>query len=383
MLSLLLAAGCHSPAVGPELEPLAAAEAGPSDPLPVLEAAAASLDVSARGRALGLLIRYEAAPGGGPWGPRALYDPHSYVQGVAVDVLASRIEEPESAHLLSALATREGVDPYVRGAAAFELALAGYELPPLDTEGLSYWQRAPLSLALAEAGDAEALADLERSLEIGEFPLELGFFEDLGRSGLVALIPSLTQTAGRVEPELVLPIGLALMELGSARGESLFREALSAPEAELRMEALDYLALSSSPASEALLSRARIQGPDAVRQYAQLIQLTRGRGRLDAVWSALDSPDRESRRLAVWALGIYLSERGDPQSWRRVERQAHAALRAALEDPELAVVMEGLQALALTAWEDDRGAVAGLLDQDPLVLRVEAAGALLAIADPS
>lgn len=381
LLALIAAPGCRAPATGPELEAMAAAEVAPSDPLPVLEDAAGSLDTSARGRALNLLIRYEAAPGGGQWGPRGLYDPHTYVQGLAVDALAPRLDEAETARLLSETATREGVDPYVRGAAAFELALAGHALPELDARGLPYWQRAPLSLARAAGGDAEALADLKRSLEIGEFPLELGFFEDLGRSGLEELVPSLIEASSRVERELVLPIGMALMKLGSARGESLFREALSSPDAEVRMEALDYLAVHPGPESDALLSRARAQGPDAVRQYAQLVQFSRGRGKLDTVWSALDSPDRESRQLAVRALGVYLSERGDPREWRRPERQAHAALRASLGDPEFSVVMEALQALALAGQEDDRVALAPLLTWDPLVLRVEAAGALLAIAD--
>jgi len=380
-LSLL---GCRTPATAPApAASVAAAEDAAAEPLPVLVEAAGSLDVSARGRALDLLIRYEPAPAGGEWGARALYDPHAYVQGLTVEALADRIDEPESAALLAELVQRDGVEPYVRGAAAFALAQAGrtdlVDALKAASEGLTYWQRAPLSLAAARMGDAEALADLQSSLELGEFPLELGFFEDVGASGLTALAPALIEASVRVEEELVLPIGMALMQLDSARGESIFRSALSDPDPEVRMEAMDYLAANPMPASDALLSRARAQGPDAVRQYANLVRFARGEGKLDNVWSALDSADRESRQLAVRAMAGYLDAKGPSSDWRRTEKQVHAALRAALADTESTVVLEALQALAEVGTPADRIALVPYLTSEPIVLRVEAAGAMLAL----
>jgi HEAT repeat protein len=332
---------------------------------------------------VGLLIRYDDAPGGGEWGPRGLYDPHPYVQSLAVSALSDRLHEPESVALLEAYVRRDGVEAYVRGAAAFDLASVGRTdlVDELTTasKGLTYWQRAPLSLASAAMGDADALADLQRSLALGEFPLELGFFEDIGGSGLTELTPSLIEASSRVEEELILPIGMALMQLGSGRGESLFRGALSDPNDEVRLEAMDYLAANPMPASDALLSRARAQGPDAVRQYANLVRFSRGDGKLDTVWAALDSADRESRQLAIRAMAGYLTAKGDPSEWRRADRQVHAALRAALNDTESAVVLEALQALAVVGTPEDRVALAPLLTSEPIVLRVEAAGAMLAL----
>jgi len=386
-MNLLLALalmGCRTPATGPAPEALAAtSEDTSAEPLPVLVDAAGSLDVSARGRALDLLIRYEPAPGGGQWGARALYDPHSYVQGLAVDALADRLDEPESAELLAELVRRDDVEPYVRGAAAFALAQTGrtdlIDALKSASKGLTYWQRVPLSLAAARMGDAEALADLQRSLALGELPLELGFFEDVGASGLTELGPALIEASSRVEEELVLPIGLALMQLGNTRGESLFRTALSDPNPEVRMEAMDYLAANPMPASDALLSRARAQGPDAVRQYANLVRFSQGEGKLDVAWAALDSADRESRQLAVRALAGYLASKGPPSEWRRTDRQVHAALRAALDDSESTVVLEALQALATAGTPEDRMALIPWLTSEPIVLRVEAAGAMLAL----
>jgi HEAT repeat protein len=383
LAALTLGLGCRAPATGPEPPILAAPSAVTAEPLPVLADAAGALDVSTRGRALALLIRYDPAPGGGEWGPRALYDPHPYVKSLAVKALADRIQEPESAALLAEVAVRPGVDPYVRGAAAFALAEIGradlrQQLVD-DMAGLTYWQRAPLALAAARMGDEAALEDLKSSLARGEFPLELGFFEDVGRSGLASLAPALIEASTRVEEELVLPIGMALIQLGSGRGESIFRDALSSPDEVLRLEAVDYLAANPAPASDALLNRARAQGPDSVRQYARLVQFSRGQGKVDVAWEALDSDDRESRQLAVRSLGVYLEARGGEQDWRRLERQVHAALLAALDDSEPVVVMEALQAIARAGTTADRVALAPLLSLEAVVLRVEAAGALLAL----
>jgi hypothetical protein len=348
-----------------------------------LERGAQDLDVAIRQRALALLILTSTEPGGGAWGPRALWDPSPWVEKRGVDALSTRIGEPETRALLAGLATRATADPYARGAAAFRLALAG-DLTVLPAIQEAYraegrpWRAAPLALAAAVMGDVEALAVLERALREGELPLELGFVADLGRSRLTALVPALIEATDKVEEPLVLPLAAALVELGSAHGESLFHDALSSPDPERRLEALDFLVELHAHAVPGLLRRAAHGAPDLVQKYAAFALLVQGEGSVvDVTAAAVEDPDRETRALAVHCLGL-ASVAGAPLH-ARDQKLAHRALRQALQDPEDVVLTEALQALARSGDPEDLAIIGALLDADALALQVEAAGAVLTI----
>ena len=348
-----------------------------------LERGAKDLDVAIRCRALALLILTSPEPAGGPWGPRALWDPSPWVEKRGVEALSARIAEPETKALLSVLAKRATANPYARGAAAMRLALAGDstvlpELRDAYTSERHPWRAAPLALAAATMGDPDALPVLADALRAGELPLEMGFVADIGRSRLTALVPALVEATTRVEEPLVLPLAAALVELGSPTGESLFHAALSSADPEVRLEALDFLVELRASAVAPLLRRASHGGSDLVRQYASFALLVQGEGSVAAVASAAtDDSDREVRSLAVHCLGLALSDGAAMHA--RDQRVAHRALRKALDDPEDVVLTEALQALAHTRDPEDLALIAGLLDADALALQVEAAGAVLTI----
>jgi HEAT repeat protein len=348
-----------------------------------LERGAKDLDVAIRCRALALLILTSREPGGGPWGPRALWDPSPWVEKRGVEALSARIAEPETRALLRDLAKRATADPYARGAAGMRLALAGDKtvLPDLATAYNGEpqpWRAAPLALAAATMGDPEAVPVLDRALRAGELPLEIGFVADIGRSRLSVLVPALVEATTQVEEPLVLPLAAALVELGSPAGESLFHEALSSSDPEVRLEALDFLVELRAPAVSPLLRRASHGGSDLVRQYASFALLVQGEGSVAAVaTAAIEDPDREVRSLAVRCLGLALADGAAMHA--RDQRIAHKALRKALEDPEDVVLTEALQALAHTRDPEDLALIGALLDADALALQVEAAGAVLSI----
>ncbi len=60
-------------------------------------------------------------------------------------------------------------------------------------------------------------------------------------------------------------------------------------------------------------------------------------------------------------------------------RLSQIALVEALQDPEDMVRLEALRALGSVGRAEDAGAIAPLLEADALLLRIEAAGALLAL----
>ncbi len=346
-------------------------------PVDVLVEAAGDLDPSARGRALALLIRHSDEPAGGSWAPRALYDPNPWVAQLAIEAVHARAPESAALELLEATAARADLDAYTRGAAAVRAAWEGSDLvlEPMRSawRGAEPWDRPPLALAGAVLGDEEAVQVLADALAAGDLPLELRFFDDLGASGLTAVTPALATCAGRVEPELHMAIAAALLELGASQGESLMREALSSSDLEERLEALDFLVHVDLPAADALLVRAA-RGATLDARYAELALVARGLAPTEVAIESSQSLDRELRRLAVWALG-----QAPPARNERAARPAREALAAALDDAEYAVVLEAVQAIAARGRSNDRALVEPLLAGEVVVLRVEAAAALLAL----
>lgn len=380
--SLLLFACAHRG--DPQLAAPAAAQVqSEQDPVQVLEQAALSEKVSVRMAALSALIELSPEPAGGAWGPAALADDNPYVQRAAVDAMAGRIEhDPHALEHLRAFCYRSDVDPYVRGHAGVVLALEGDTLTQ-DTfsaaaaEESAHWKRVPLALPAAMMGDAQALSTLQADLQRGDLPMELTLFQDIGRSGLPELAPALVAGLPLMEEELIIPAAAALLELGDKQGESLLKDALGDSDLVRRLEVIDALAKVNTPQANTLLNRSG--GPDAVKDYANLVLVERGEGDVQGAIASLNDADRELRTQAAWALGGYLS---DPQVSGRSRRQAHGALLTALQDLEPVVVSQAISALGRAGDRSDQAAISHFLDAESATLQVRTAHAMLSL-DPS
>jgi len=352
-------------------------------PLQVLDEGAASLEPSTRGQALAHLVATDPAPGAAGWAQRGLHDPEPWVQRQVVEALAARLEEPETVQVLEGYVARDGIDPYVRGLAAIRLGEHGHT-EVAEVVGAAWraevapWRRAPLALAAARLGDEEALAPLSRALSRGEIALEVDFVLEVGRSGLVGLVPALQEGAEWVEPELSLPFDAARLALGDLTAETDFRRALSSPEIEERLEALDYLSRLRGPSAGDLLRRARL-GPDVERWYASLALAARGEADPDLFERAMESEDREVRALAVRFAGT-AEEAGGAGRIRKLRRGTRAAVRAGLADEDPVVRRAAIEALLPLGLEGEEPWLDAALLDDDLATRVAAAGTIRRLA---
>lgn len=368
MLYFVSLLACRS---NPSTLEVAAVEAGEGDPAATLEAAAADLDVSVRARALGLLI--QASETTEVWGARAIYDPSEWVQRAGIDALIGH-PDPGAVELIAGLTERTDASPYVRSHAAVSLVVSGRDVPDLGWADRSkHWHRAPLALSAALQGDAAALSALQTDLAQGDFPLEIEFYLDLGQSGL-DVADALEASRARVEEELELPIAAAQLGLGDKRGEGHFKEALDSDDIERRLEAVDYLSELDGDAAGDLLKKAAV-GNGIVQDWATLALVARGDRGPEAALTALTLPDREARQQGVWALSHWMAQAESSRS----RKQAHKSLVAMLGDPEPVVVLAAIQGLGRAGELGDRAKLAGFLSLEDRGLRVEAAGAILAI----
>jgi HEAT repeat protein len=349
----------------------------------VLEDGAGSLEVPSRRRALDLLIALSEPADSVTWGARGLWDPSPHVQRTVTAALQARLPEPDSLAALQAFVQRDGVDSYTRCAAASGLARSGdtATIPAVRSaldDAFEPWRAAPCALALAEMADGEAAtaarAQLSEILASGELPLELGFVDDLGRSALPGLGGELVAVLDILEPELQLAVATAVLRLGEDDGEEWFRRALSDDDIELQLEAIDFLLTLPPQAASDLLRRAG--GPVKMTAQLALIELGEG-GPEDAVTSLL-ALDREVRAEATRAIGGWLSMHREDGP-RRMVRFCQDALIEALQDPEDMVRLQALRALARVGRAEDAEVIAPLLQADALLIRIEAAGALLAL----
>lgn len=364
----------------------------------VLIRGTADLDISVRARSLAWLIRLDPAPGGGTWTPRALHDPAPFVQQLAVEALASRIQEEEARRALADLVRRDRVDPYVRGQAALRLAWAGDSRAAADTAAAwraqrDAWDVAPLALAAAVLGDPEAVVALSRALEEGAFPLETGFFLDIGGSGLVGLVPALETAGGLVEEELQLPLAVTRAALGDRGGVRAVRKVLRGQDAAFQLDALDYLSDVRGPMGARLVRSTRPHRDPTVRAFRRLARVAQGSRRVSAAERAWRSEDREVRARALEAVAQALrwTELSGPEA-----RVARRMANEGLSDEEYVVQLQALRCLAVAGRREDlqaaaQGGAAGegrggepallllLEDESPLV-RIEAAAAILSLS---
>jgi HEAT repeat protein len=381
LLGVMAAAGCAGKrgiAIDPTL-PDGAAEVEHRHPDEVLAVGAGDDDPNLRARALGLLIRTTEEPGGGAWALRALYDPDPWVQRSGLEALTPRLDEPETVALLESYVSADlsTSDPYVRGGAVMRLAAAGHTgtrdvvMSGWRAESLP-WRAAPLQLAAAVMGDAEAVAPLAKTLSRGDLPLEVEFVLDVGRSRLDELVPALREGSEWLEPEMELPFAVARVSLGDAAGEGPLRKALMSGDDIRQLEALDYLSKLRDPAADALLRKARSEGSELARWYAELALLARGEGNAERLEKAMANEDREVRTLAVrFATDVAAFES------RKSQRTAKRVVRAALFDDDASVRTEAVRATAALGLNTEAEGLIVALSDEFFAIRVEAAGAIL------
>jgi HEAT repeat protein len=354
----------------------------------VLDAGASSLDVSLRLRALELLCLHAPAEQLEAYAQRGLYDPSAYIRRGVVNALARRLPDPAAQALLVSLLEREDVDAYTRGRAGFLLAQAGVSeaLEPMAAAWRaadSAWERAPLALAALMAGDDEASEALAEALKDGSMPLETEFFVAIGQTGRTELVPALIEARELLEEELLLPVGVALLELGEAEGEAVFRATFADGDVLSQLEAIDYLAMLDGPRAQALIRKAR-GGDPIVRTYAELVLVGRGELPLSRAVEASAVRDREQQCLALDAMAAHV--RGVPaeQLSRRQAKSARDTALEALLSPEPAVRSCAARALGGVGGPGDRGDIAAMItelsDEAPAeAQRLELAAALVAI----
>jgi HEAT repeat protein len=361
-------AGTTGP-VDPTL-PEQAEEVEPKEPLPQLKAGADSLDPSPRARALALLVEHV---GPDPWGRRALLDPTSWVRRAGIEALAAR-GDPESRAMLEAVAADAQADPYLRGLAAMRVRgpVATRAIVSALAEEREPWRVAPLALAAVQLGDGTALPVLQAALEAGELPLDLAFLEEVGRSGSGEVAAALALAQDRVEDELVLPVAAARMMLGDAAGEQALRKALSDPDEERRMEALDYVVLVDHPAAVTLLRRASSLGPERVRWYADLALAARTGGGAETFERAFASADRDVRMLSVRFAAASAEQHPS-------RRSPWPVVVDALRDPDATIRATAARGVAALHLDEARAATEALLSDEVQIVRIEAAAALLAL----
>lgn len=377
LAAALTLAGCpkgRSGAVDPTL-PEQVVTVAADTPLVQLEAGAGSLDPGPRARALALLV---ANSGPEPWARRALLDPSGWVRRATIEELGRR-SDPESRALLEGVAADRDADPYLRGLAAMRAPgpTSAKSMEEALTTEREAWRIAPLALAAVRLGDGAAQPALLSALSTGELPLDLEFMVEVGRSGDPAVAGALETAQGRAEEELVLPIASARLMLGDASGEQELRKALAEDDEERRLEALDYLVELDHPAATALLRRASALGPELVTWYADLALAARNGNDSELFAKAYADPDRELRALAVRFAGRAAAAGG-----RRVDKSAAKVVVEALSDPDTAVRVEACHAAAALHLAEARPAAEQLLTDEVEIVRIEASGALLALAGP-
>lgn len=378
-----LLAGCPKPSAGVVDLDLPEQSNGLAErpPLEILEEGAASLEPSHRGHALGFLVATSAEPGGGPWAARALYDPDGWVQRQGVLALVGRLSEPEArAHLVEYIA-RDTADPYGRGYAAVRMRDHGTsELRETLSKAWraepQRWRAAPLALGALVHGDEDALEPLKGALSRGDLALEVQFLADVGDSGRPELLDALQEGEDWVEEELELSYAVARLSLGDPSGEQILRKAIGADDAGVQLEALDHLSSLHQPAAEALLQRARNQGSDLVKAWAELALAARGSADPSVIVVASGSTDPEIRALAARFAGERLGT-GSPPA-KKVARQLETVLQKALLDPDADVRRGALHGIGAAQLDAREGLLAHVLTDDSFENRLEAAGLLLA-----
>ncbi|MBX2796089.1 MAG: HEAT repeat domain-containing protein [Myxococcales bacterium] len=349
-------------------------EVSSASPVEVLEHNAGVLDPSARARAVALLV---AANHGPAFDARALGDPSPWVQRAAVEAMAAR-GDSDGAERLAEFTGRGDRDAFARALAAVRAPSprAAAESAEAWQAEAAPWRRAPLALAALVNGDDAARTGLSDALATGELPLEADLMLEIGRCGDARLIPALQAAQEVVEEELDLAVAAARLMLGDPTAEQPFRKAVMGGDIERRLEALDYLVHIDAARTAPLLDRAMSQGPELVTAYARLVKAAQSGSDPAVFTKAAEDPDREVRELAV-RFASRAAAGGTAN--KRVAKAVRDVIVDALADPSPGVRAEALVAVQRLAIPEAEPAVSQLLGDENLRVRIEAAGAALAL----
>jgi HEAT repeat protein len=357
------------PSAAPEITSMPA-------PLDLLEAAAADEEPWVRGRGLAALVGIDPRPAGGVWGPRGLWDPDPWVRRQVLRSLATRMDEPETRALLAGHVRQPSAPAAIRAAAAMALHRAGHlevdgELAAMAA-GATGWDRLPLSLAAAQAGDAASIARLvDRLLPSGDFPLDLGLVEDLAHSAVPELAVGLVAGLDLAEEEAELMMAVALVGLGHPEGAR--RVDAAAASGGLRgLEAIDLLALCPASAAEPSLRKARRAADVDVRRMADLLALRHGWAKPEVALAILEEgapPELEALALAALA----------PRPPARAPRPARKIARDRLADVDPRVREAAARLLGRVGRPVDAGLLEANLVDESAIVRIVAAEALLSL----
>lgn len=342
-------------------------------PLEVLEGAAGDEEPWMRGRALAALVRTDPSPAGGLWGPRGLWDPDPWVRRQVLEALGGRMAEPETVQLLVGHLRQASAPGGTRAAAAMALHRAGHRdlLPELAAmaSGATGWDRLPLSLAAAQAGDGASIARLrDEILPGGDFPLDLGLVEDLAQAGVPELAAGVVAGLELAEVEAELMMAVALVGLGHPEGGRRVDAALAAGGI-AGLEVVDLLALCPPEAAQEHVRRARKASDDDVSRMADLLAVAHGWAKPEVAFAVLASEaPAEAQARAMQALGHV----DDPHA----RRLARVAARDHLSDPDPQVREAAARLLGILGRASDARLLEANLVDESSIVRIVAAEAL-------
>jgi HEAT repeat protein len=380
--------GC-APKTSQSIEPPlvdAVEEVPEQDPMVILEEGAGHLDPTSRALALGWLTRLSPTEDAVSWAARSLYDPSAWVQRAGVLALLDRLEQPPARQALSDYVVSTSGDPYIRSMAG--IGLAEHRSNDISAALREAWRGeqepwiiAPLALASAAHGDAEAIPAVAKALATGELALDLDFLKAVGASGHADLLPALQTGSAMVEDELRLPLAIAQVQLGDPSAEQVLRKALQHSDPIVRMGAVELLAELDHPTAGALLAKARNDKVLLVQSHARMALAARNGDDHDAFAKAWQDPDREVRALCV---RLAAQAAADPVagSNKKLMRVVDEIMPQALRDPDATVRLQAVRAAARLMLTAQVVAVAVQTRQSWAQLRIEAAGAALLLGYP-
>lgn len=355
------------------------------EPLAVLEHYAADVDGPTRAAALEVLVRAAAAPGGGPHGVAALWDPEPWVQRAALRALEGRTAEAETLARLTTLAARAEVDPYVRCRAALLLPTPVAESVATTTRTSwtqgPRWRGVPCAAADAVWGSAAALERLQGALADGELALDPDFVSSLASLPLEGLDTALV--AGfETADELVRPaLSRVLLARGVDAGLAAVRADLDHTDPMVRMESVLLLAEVERPETTQLLQRAAGAQDRPEGQVAALVVAARTGGNFRDFEEAYAGDNRDVRQAAVrysvpWLRRVEASGTG-----RGGRKRLERLLGAALVDPDPSTRIEALAQVGRSGSTSLRPVVDALLADTEVEdsVRIAAAEARVAL----
>lgn len=346
------------------------------EPLATLMAAAENEEPDPRARAIALLLRSSPAGELRPLAERALWDPEPWVQRCAIESLGLRL--PDTADLLESFLQRQDglADPQAKAVAAALLLEQGRDLGELLRSGWRAerrpWRAAPLQLAAARVGDADAMEALAATLAEGELGLDPDFLLDIGRSGLAELIPALAQASEVAEPDIAIALLSSRLLLGDPDADKMLRQRITSGEELEVLEILDFLTPIDSPVSTRLIGKVKANSPLA-RRYADLALAARRGEPVLAFDLAIDSEDPELRSLVI----RFATEGLSPATLaKRDERRLSRLLAEGLSDRDPIVRATTLRSATPFSELLSSEQIRPHLADEVIDVRIEAAGLL-------